>query len=72
MSDLLGILTKAVLEGDHVQVVKNVKKALESGVPAADILEKGLVPGVQALGERFKDGRVYLPDSNAPMRDLAL
>ena len=27
-----------------------------------DILDKGLVPGVQALGQLFKDGQVYLPE----------
>ena len=27
-----------------------------------DILEKGLVPGVQALGRLFKEGQVYLPE----------
>jgi len=62
MAEYFEILSKAVLAGDHKQVVKTVKEALDSGVSATDILDKGLVPGVQALGELFKDGQVYLPE----------
>ena len=62
MKDFLGILAKAVMEGDHKQTVQFVKEALDSGLPAMDILERGLVPGVQALGTRFKEGEVYLPE----------
>ena len=62
MKDFLGILTKLVLKGDHKQTVKLVREALESGLAAIDILERGLVPGVQALGDLFKDGQVYLPE----------
>jgi len=62
MKDLLGILTKAVLKGDHKQTVQLVREALESGLAAIDILERGLVPGVQELGDLFKDGQVYLPE----------
>jgi 5-methyltetrahydrofolate--homocysteine methyltransferase len=38
------------------------KKALESGIPASEILAKGLIAGMQTVGERFRDGEVYLPD----------
>ena len=62
MKDFLGILAKAVMEGDHKQTMQLVKEALDSGLSAMDILERGLVPGVQALGDRFKEGEVYLPE----------
>jgi len=62
MAEYFEILSKMVLAGDHKQVVKTVKEALDSGVSATDILDKGLVPGVQALGALFKDGQVYLPE----------
>ncbi len=47
---------------DDKKVVQLVKEALAESLPAMDILEKGLVPGVQALGQLFKDGQVYLPE----------
>jgi 5-methyltetrahydrofolate--homocysteine methyltransferase len=51
-----------VEEGNHEDTVKLVREALAEGMPAVDILEKGLVPGVQALGELFKDGQAFLPE----------
>jgi 5-methyltetrahydrofolate--homocysteine methyltransferase len=38
------------------------KAALEEGVPAIEILNRGLVPGMQIIGERFRNGEIYLPE----------
>jgi 5-methyltetrahydrofolate--homocysteine methyltransferase len=62
MTNFSSGLSQAVQEGDDKKVVQLVKEALVEGLPAMDILEKGLVPGVQALGKLFKDGQVYLPE----------
>ena len=62
MTDFSSGLSQAVQEGDDKKVVQLVKEALAEGLPAMDILEKGLIPGVQALGQLFKDGQVYLPE----------
>ena len=55
-------LSRAVQAGDDKLVIVQVKDALAEGIPAPEILERGLVPGVQALGQLFKDGEVYLPE----------
>lgn len=62
MTSNLGAMSRAVEKGDDEQVLKLVKEALTGNVPAIDILDKGLVPGIQALGELFKEGQVYLPE----------
>ncbi len=62
MAELLVSIAQGVEKGDDKQVVELVAKALESGTPALDILEKGMVPGIQALGKCFKEGTVYLPE----------
>ncbi len=62
MTDFSNVLSQAVQDGDDKKVLQLVKEALVEGLPAMDILEKGLVPGVQALGQLFKDGQVYLPE----------
>jgi len=62
VTDFFTVLSKAVQYGDDKKVVQLVKGMLTEGLPAIDILEKGLVPGVQALGQLFKDGQVYLPE----------
>lgn len=55
-------ISQAVESGNDKQVIVLVKKAIDEGMPALDILDKGLVPGIQALGKLFKDGQVYLPE----------
>jgi len=62
MADFLNSISQGVQDGDDKQVIELVGKALENGVSAQDILEKGLVPGIQALGKCFKEGTAYLPE----------
>jgi methanogenic corrinoid protein MtbC1 len=37
------------------------KTALEQGVSAADILKKGLVPGMQKVGIKFRENKIFVP-----------
>ena len=55
-------LSKAVETGDDKKVLELIKAELDKGTKAIDVLEKGLVPGIQSLGKLFKDGQVYLPE----------
>jgi len=55
-------ISDAVQNGDDQLVVKLVKEALQHGTPATAILDSGLVPGIQRLGELFQDGEVFLPE----------
>lgn len=62
MSGILNLIAEGVEKGDDKKVVELVSKASESGMSALEILEKGLIPGIQALGKCFKEGTVYLPE----------
>ncbi len=62
MDDQLKRLEEAVQKGNHKTVEEDVGDALKNGIEPLVILEKGLVPGMQALGKLFKDGEVYLPE----------
>lgn len=62
MEHVLDSVSQGVRNGDDKQVVEMARKALESDISAQDILEKGLIPGIQALGKLFKDGVAYLPE----------
>lgn len=62
MVDFLSVISEAVQNGDDKKVVQTVEEVLRTGMPANDVLEKALVPGIQALGERFKHGEAYLPE----------
>lgn len=55
-------LSQAVQDGDDQKTAAMVQEALAAGVPPIDVLEEGLVPGIQALGKLFQDGEVFLPE----------
>jgi len=38
------------------------RKALEAGVPPTDILNQGLVRGMKTVGDRFREGEIFLPE----------
>ena len=61
MADMQAIST-AVKDGRKKIVEKLVTEALEEGVSAETILNKGLVVGMTELGELFKNGEVYVPE----------
>ena len=62
MPDHLKAMAEAVKNGDEKLTVQTVDEALKAGIAPEDILGKGLVPGIQALGQLFKDGEAYLPE----------
>ena len=62
MSTILNTIAHAVRDGDDQKTVELVKDALEKKTSAVDILNLGLIPGVQALSSLFKDGQAYLPE----------
>jgi len=55
-------LSRAVVAGDIDAAEALTKKAIESGVPIGDILNRGLVPGLRHVGELFEKGEYYLPE----------
>lgn len=51
-----------LMKGKANEVKALVEKALKDKVPAADILNKGLLEGMGVIGERFKKNEVYVPE----------
>ena len=39
-----------------------VQQAIDEGIPAQEILEKGLVDGMNIIGEKFKNNEVFVPE----------
>jgi 5-methyltetrahydrofolate--homocysteine methyltransferase len=52
----------ALIAGNAQRVKELTEQAVEDGVSPADILNKGLVPGMAVIGERFKNNEVYVPE----------
>ena len=62
MTDYLATIAEGVSNGDEKLVTRIVEEALKTGIAPTEILSQGLVPGIQALGQLFKDGQAYLPE----------
>ncbi|MCI6290969.1 MAG: corrinoid protein [Clostridiales bacterium] len=61
MMDLQQISLK--LQAGKARDVKAlVQQAIDEGIPAHEILEKGLVAGMNVIGEKFKNNEVFVPE----------
>ncbi|MBR6789785.1 MAG: corrinoid protein [Oscillospiraceae bacterium] len=51
------------LQKGKAKIVKQlVQEAIDAGVPAKEILEKGLLDGMGVIGEKFKNNEVFVPE----------
>ena len=60
--DKLLEISEMLQKGRAKAVVKLVKEALEEGVPAQDILNNGLLAGMNIVGDLFKKEEVFVPE----------
>ncbi len=53
----------AKLQAGRAKDVKAlVQQAIDEGISAQDILEQGLVSGMNVIGEKFKNNEVFVPE----------
>jgi 5-methyltetrahydrofolate--homocysteine methyltransferase len=62
MSDIYEKLSTMVLEGDEESVAAVVQQGLDEGLEANDLLQKGLIVGMNEVGVRFKRGDMFVPE----------
>ncbi len=53
---------QAVFGGKHVAIKAHVQALLDGGVPAAAILEHGLIAAITVVGERMASGEAFIPE----------
>ena len=61
MADLQA-LAEAVINGNRDETARLVQEAVDEGVTAAQILNEGLVAGMDVVGARFKNNEFYVPE----------
>lgn len=59
--DLLAKITESVIGGEPETVVALTRQALEMGLEPMEIINQGLVPGMDIAGEKFSRGEFFLP-----------
>lgn len=51
------------LQRGRVKLVQQyVQQAIDEGIPAQEILDQGLLDGMNIIGEKFKNNEVYVPE----------
>lgn len=62
MSNVLEQIRRDLYGGNVVEVVSDVQRALEERLPAQEILNQGLVAGMDEVGQDFKIGKLFIPE----------
>jgi 5-methyltetrahydrofolate--homocysteine methyltransferase len=61
MSDMQ-IITEKLIDGDAGALLESVQQALEAGISADDILQKGLIAGMDIVGSKMESGEMFIPE----------
>jgi len=62
MADILNALKEAVIVGNAAAAKELTEKALAENIPAKQILDEALIPGMMVVGEKFKNNEYYVPE----------
>ena len=62
MSEILEQISTAVIQGDFGEIADLTDDALDDGLSAEQILNEGLMPGMEHVGVEFKAGNMFVPE----------
>ena len=60
--ELFAAMNEALSRGQRKKLVALCNQALEAGADPQQIIEKGLIPGMDKLGDDFSSGRAFVPE----------
>ena len=61
MKEKLQILAELLITGKHLETEKLTGELIDSGVSPEIILQDGLMPGMNIVGQRFRDQEMFVP-----------
>lgn len=62
MSTDLGKISEALIQGKIEDVKNFTQEAMDSDAPAGDILNQGLLAGMDIVGQRWREGEMFMPE----------
>ena len=62
MNEILEKMANALIAGKESEVKTLSQEALDKGIGAKEILDKGLLAGMDVVGKRFKAGDMFIPE----------
>ena len=60
--DLLREINERLYEGDQAAVALLVQRALDGGLSAEDVLQRGLIAGMDKVGKDFREEILFVPE----------
>ncbi len=66
----VGAYVNALLSNKPAKVLEIVNSHLDAGADASDIVRKGLVPAMAAVGTKFQNGEIYIPEMMIAARTM--
>src|SRR3990172_3213632 len=62
MTEILSELSTAIIAGNLDEIADLTQEALDDGMTAKQILDQGLMPGMDHVGAEFKAGNMFVPE----------
>jgi 5-methyltetrahydrofolate--homocysteine methyltransferase len=62
MSDILSQISTTVIEGELDEMHDLTQDALDEGYSAKEVLDSGLMPGMDHVGKEFRAGNMFVPE----------
>jgi len=62
MADTYESLQEAVIAGDGERARELAQRLLDDGAGAREILDRGLLPGMDTVGRRMREGECFIPE----------
>lgn len=62
MSDYLERIKRAVIDGKHADIEALMKQALDAQLEVGSLINEGLIPAMDSVGQNFAAGRIFVPE----------
>jgi len=53
---------EAIIKGDADTAAELARQGLDKGIPGIDLINKGFIPGINDVGDKFGEGQLFLPE----------
>ena len=60
--DILELIANDVVEGEMDEIADHVQEALDAGMAPKEVLDNGMLKGMNIVGEQFKEGEMFVPE----------
>ena len=56
------VIQEDIFKGDHEKIADDIKEMLDRGFDPQAILNSGMLSAMEMIGEKFKDGTIFIPE----------